>query len=819
MAQSGPQAKVAARRLARGRAAAAIRPHLKAAASRIMHGRAAAAIRPHLKAAASRIMRGRAAAVIRLHLKAAASRIMHGRAMAVISLMVLLTSAAQGDHFYQGDRFYQGDPPYQGDRPWLDPRRSPDERATLAVAAMTLDEKIDLLHGPMALPWIAHDGTHVGVPSAAILGAGFVRGVPRLGIPALYETDASLGVANPNGIRPGDVATALPATLALASTFDPSLAYRAGALVGAEARAKGFNVLLGGGMNLARDPRNGRNFEYLGEDPWLAGLLAGEAVRGTQDQHVISTVKHFALNANETNRQFLDARIDRTALRESDLLAFEIAIEQGRPGAVMCAYNRVNADYACGNRWLLIDVLKGDWQFPGWVMSDWGAVHSVQDAVNGLDQESGQQLDKAVFFDVPLQGAVADGSVPAARIDDMVRRILRSMFAIGVVDQPPVKEDIDYAAHGSLALEIARKGIVLLKNDGNLLPLVRGSKKIAVIGGFANSGVLSGGGSAQVIPSNGAYARVPMGGATPHWGDQVFDPSAPLNTIQKASPQSIVSYDAGTFPARAAALAARSDIAIVFVTRHEMEGSDVPNLDLPEGQDALINTVAASNPHTIVVLETGNPVAMPWIDRVPVVLATWYPGQEGGQAIADILFGVVNPSGRLPITFPRDASDLVRPALPNLGSEPNAPVHVDYSEGADIGYRWYSAHGLTPLFAFGYGLSYTHFEYGGVKVSGGTRLRVKFDVRNVGAAKGADVPQVYLTSAAGQRVLRLIGFQRVELEPGESRTVSITADPRLLGYFDEERRRWRVRPGIYTLRVGRSAAELLMGGEAGIHGI
>jgi beta-glucosidase len=264
---------------------------------------------------------------------------MPGCAAALALLMMSVAGAAQQDH------------------PWLDARRSADERATLVVAAMTLDEKIALLHGTMALPWAARDGTQVSVAADAILSAGYVPGVRRLGIPALYETDASLGVANPNGIRPGDVATALPAGLALASTFDPTLAYRAGAMVGSEASAKGFNVLLGGGMNLARDPRNGRNFEYLGEDPWLAGLLAGEEVRGTQDQHVISTVKHFALIANETNRQTLDARIDRPALRESDLLAFEIAIEHGHPGSVMCAYNRVYADYACSNRCLLFDVL------------------------------------------------------------------------------------------------------------------------------------------------------------------------------------------------------------------------------------------------------------------------------------------------------------------------------------------------------------------------------------------------------------------------------------------------------------------------------
>lgn len=701
-------------------------------------------------------------------------------------------------------------------QPWMDSRRSPEERARLAVAAMTLEEKIGLLHGPMALPFVGPDGVAVKVPEAAIPAAGFIPGLARLGIPALYETDASVGVANPQGIRPGDVATALPASIALAATFDPTLAYGAGALVGSEAHAKGFNVLLGGGMNLTRDPRNGRNFEYLGEDPWLSGSMAAQEVLGTQSQHVISTLKHFALNANETNRHTVDARIDRSALRESDLLAFEIAVERGHPGSIMCGYNLVNGAHDCGNRWLLIDVLKHDWGYPGWVMSDWGAVHGVADAANGLDQESGQQIDKAVYFDAGLKRAVQRGAIATARIDDMVRRILRSMFVVGVVEHPPVREAIDYAAHARVALDIAHKGMVLLKNEGNLLPLANTTKRIAIIGGFANAGVLSGGGSAQVLPSNGPFLRIPTGGATFNWNDELYDPSSPLEAIQRAAPQSVTTFDSGEFPARAAAVAAAADVALVFVTRFEHEGVDIPDISLPSGQDALIDAVARANPHTIVVLETGNPVAMPWLGHVSGVLAAWYPGQEGGQAIADVLFGAVNPSGKLPLTFPRQSSDFVRPTLPNLGAGPDAPVHVDYTEGADVGYRWYSAHGTAPLFPFGYGLSYTRFDYGSVKVSGGKRLSVQFQVQNTGKIKGADVAQVYLTSAAGQPVLRLVGFQRVELEPGEKRTVTLTADSRLLGRFDERTDRWEVKRGVYRVNLGKSAGELMAGGEAEI---
>jgi beta-glucosidase len=334
----------------------------------------------------------------------------------------------------------------QESRPWMDSKKSPDERANLAIAAMSLEEQLHLLRGSNAITIPIPGAPTSRLPSDAIPGAGYVPGVPRLGIPALYETDASLGIANPLDARPGDVATALPAGLALSSSFDPALAYRAGSMVGAEARAKGFNILLDGGMNLTRDPRNGRNFEYLGEDPWLAGVMAGEEVRGTQDQHVISTLKHFALNANETNRYTLDARVDEPSLRESDLLAFSIAIEHGHPGAIMCAYNKVNGVYACGNDWLLNQVLK----------HDWGAVHATDYALKGLDQQSGEQADRAVWFGDPLKAAVEQALVPVGRIHDMAHRILRSMFAVGIVDTPPVKADIDYKRDGAIASEIAR---------------------------------------------------------------------------------------------------------------------------------------------------------------------------------------------------------------------------------------------------------------------------------------------------------------------------------------------------------------------------
>ena len=616
-------------------------------------------------------------------------------------------------------------------------------------------------------------------------------------------------MTNPLGIRPGDVATAMPAALALAATFSPELAYQSGATIGSEAHSKGFNVLLGGGMNLARDPRAGRNFEYFGEDPLLAGVMAGEAIRGTQDQHVISTAKHFALNANETNRNSLDARIDPAALRESDLLAFQIAIEHGHPGSVMCAYNKINGDYACANSWLLNGVLKKDWGYAGWVMSDWGAVHSEFDALQGLDQESGEQLDRRIFFAQPLTLAVAAHRIPQTRIDDMVYRILRAEFANGLIEHPPAMRPIDYAAHAHLALDVAQAGVVVLKNLSMTLPLRADIKRIAVIGGQAQVGVFSGGGSSQVTPSNGSI-RVPIGGngGMSHYRDALYFAPSPVLALRRALPGASVLYDSGDFPEDAAALAAKSDVALVFVTRHEMEGYDVPNLRLPHGQDALVAAVAAANPRTIVVMETGNPIEMPWLSKIAGLLAAWYPGQEGAQAITDILTGKVNPSGRLPLSFPESEAQLPRPKLPNFGVDEGVAVSVDYTEGADVGYRWYARRGIQPMFSFGFGLSYTTFSYEHFKIEGAATLTIDFDVINTGTRAGADVPQVYLTATPRGSDLRLIGFSRVELQAGERRRIHLSVDRRLLAHYDEDKHLWRMPGGTYGAQLGASATQL-----------
>jgi beta-glucosidase len=700
------------------------------------------------------------------------------------------------------------------DTPWMNPALSPDARADELEAKMDQAQKLSLLHGHFALA--AYYGGFAGDAPPPIPGAigssGFVPGIAALGVPALQETDGGLGVSDAMDEAWNTGATPLPANLALASSFDPALAHATGALAGREAWQRGFNVLLAGGVNLTRDPRGGRNFEYLGEDPYLAGLLDGQVISGIQAQHVIATVKHFALNDKESNRYADNALLGDASARESDLLAFELAIEGGAPASVMCAYNLVNSAYACANAPLLNGVLKGDWHYPGWVMSDWGAVHAVSDALAGLDQESGEEYDASVFFGAPLADAVKNGTVPQARLDDMVHRILRSMFAVGLFDHPPVKTAIDYQADGLGAQHEEEEGLVLLKND-NILPLAKGTERIAVIGGYANAGVLSGGGSSQVIPDVPAQLlpTVFMGeGLAGNHTSAVIDPDAPLAALRDLAPNAQFRFDPGNYPAAAAQAAKWADMVIIFARKWQTESQDVPDLTLPDGQDAMIQAVAEANPHTIVVLETGNPVQMPWLNNVAAVVEAWYPGGNGGHAIANALFGVVNPSGHLPMTFPRDETQLPRPALSGLDAAPGQITSTDYNiEGADVGYRWYAAKGLTPLFPFGYGLSYTSFSFSHLALSNQHSLTASFDVTNTGKLAGAAVPQLYLTTRAGARTARLIGFARITLAPGQSQHVSLTIDPRLLADFDTKANDWHTDAGAYGVALARSATDIV----------
>ncbi|KQY00327.1 MULTISPECIES: glycoside hydrolase family 3 C-terminal domain-containing protein [Massilia] len=691
-------------------------------------------------------------------------------------------------------------------KPWLDRSLSADKRAELAVKAMTREEKLRWVFGYFGTSF-APKGTTP--PKGAIpFSAGFVPGNPRLGLPDLLETDAGLGVATQATPTPRE-RTALPSGLATASTWDTQMAYAGGAMIGSEARLSGFNVMLAGGVNLMRDPRNGRNFEYAGEDPLLAGTMVGHAVKGIESNHVISTVKHYALNDQETGRNEHDVRIDKAAARMSDLLAMQLALEQSDAGSVMCSYNRVFGTYACENDYLLNEVLKKDWGFKGYVMSDWGATHStVQAANNGLDRQSGQEFDKSPYFGGALDEAVKNGYVSEARLDDMATRIVRAMFAKGVVDNPVAQDGkIDFAKDGAVSRATAEEGIVLLKNDNKVLPLSKDVKTIAVIGGHADVGVLSGGGSSQVYPVGGN--AVP--GLEPKvWpGPVVYYPSSPLRHIQALAPNAKVVYDDGTDPARAARVAAQADVALVFATQWIGEANDATSLALPDNQDTLIDNVAGANPRTVVVLETGGPVAMPWVAKIPAVLEAWYPGTSGGEAIARVLFGAVNPSGHLPATFPVSEQQLPRPTLDGDPKQPEQRFTVDYKEGAAIGYKWFDQKGLTPLFPFGHGLSYTTFSYSGLasQVKDG-RLHVRFKVTNTGNVAGKDVPQVYVSPLAAkwEAPKRLAGWDKVALQPGESKEVDVVVEPRILGLFDEKSKTWRIAKGKYKLVLAEDAA-------------
>ena len=494
----------------------------------------------------------------------------------------------------------------------------------------------------------------------------------------------------------------------------------------------------------------------------------------------------------------------------SDLLAMELALEQSDAGSVMCSYNRVNGPYACENSWLLNDVLKRDWGFKGFVMSDWGATHStVAAANNGLDQQSGHEFDKSPYFAGALLEAIKTGAVPQSRLDDMVTRILRTMFAKGVVDNP-VKEGgaIDVAKNNAVSRQTAEEGMVLLKNDNRVLPLAKTVRTIAVIGGHADAGVLAGGGSSLVYPRGGNAVKGLLPATWP--GPVMYHNSSPLRAIQAQAPNAKVVYDDGTDPARAARVAGQADVALVFATQWVGEALDATSLALPDRQDDLIATVAGANARTVVVLENGGPVTMPWLNKVPAVLETWYPGTSGGEAIANVLFGAVNPSGHLPATFPASAQQLPRATVDGDPNQPEMQFAVTYTEGAALGYKWFDLKGHKPLFPFGHGLSYTTFSYSGLssQVKNG-RLHVRFKVTNTGSVAGKDVPQVYVSPAAGAKweaPKRLAGWDKVALQPGESKEVEVAVEPRVLGTFDETSRSWRIGKGKYKLMLAQDAA-------------
>jgi beta-glucosidase len=701
--------------------------------------------------------------------------------------------------------------------PWMNASLSPDERAALVLKQMTLDEKISLLHGtgmiglsPMSPLAVRSNG-----------GAGYVVGVPRLGIPDIQMSDAAYGIRSSG--ENGRYSTALPSNLASAASWDLDAAYEYGALIGRELRAQGFNMSLGGGMNLTREPRNGRTFEYLGEDPILAGEMVGHVMKGLQAQHVIGDIKHYAVNDQESGRNAVNVNIDKRSMMETDLLAFEIGLRESNVAAVMCAYNRVNGDYSCENKYLLTDVLKKDWSFKGFVLSDWQGTHStIKASAAGLDHEEPGEY----FYGDAMKKAVQSGEVPFAELDDHVHRILRSMFACGVVDDPPKKSVVDVAGGFEIARKIEEMSIVLLKNELALLPLDASKlRTIAVIGAHSDVGMISGGGSAQVDPPGGSAIMPPGKGGTT-WQAQIWFPTSPLTAIRAKAPGASVRYDPGTDISSAAALAKTADVAIVFAYQWESEGMDLDSLSLPGNQNDLVEKVAAANPHTIVVLETGGAATMPWADQVSGILEAWYAGSSGARAIANVLFGDVNPCAKLPITFPRSDADLPHTSIvkpPETSTtkdgDPDAwkkiaaglpAFQITYDEGLKVGYKWYDAEHKHVLFPFGYGLSYTTYTYSNLKVTPGRNVRVNFTVTNTGNRAGAEIAQVYaaLPAAAEEPPKRLVGWSKVKLNPGESREVTVEVDQQYLSIFKVDQNRWQLIPGEYEFLVGESSQTL-----------
>jgi beta-glucosidase len=701
------------------------------------------------------------------------------------------------------------------------------QRADWLLSQLTLDEKLQFIES--AYP-------DDKVPGG---GAGYIKGVPRLGIPDLDISDSG------NGSGSGtQKSTTFPAPIATAASWDAKLSYQYGAEIARQLRAQGFSMGLGGGANLAREPRAGRLFEMLGEDPVLAGKLLASRTNGTQSQKVIASVKHFIGNEQETNRMQSNSQIDERTLRELYLLPFEIAVREGDPGSVMSSYNKLNGTFTAENKHLLTNILKEEWGFQGQVESDWGGNHSTVASINaGLDEaEDDHEVSIPWFNPVRVKAALASHAIAQDRLDDMVRRKLYVMIKTGVMDDPPKGgAAIDFEAARKFSQHAEEQSIVLLKNTDHQLPLDhRHIGSIAVIGGHADAAVLTGGGSADPFdPVSGSFSDCSGLSFVKHdgcgwWPNPWLKLDVPiLNAIQGQAPAAKVTF-AGNGDAtapfrpytkaeidRAVELAHHSDVAVVFVTQSAGEDfGDLGSLKLanPDNQNELVAAVAAANPHTVVVVEAGNPVLMPWKDKVSAIVDAWYPGEGGGVAIANILFGNVNPSGKLPFTFPaRDEDTPTWGAAGNLEGDPVYVLQNDpkYSENLDIGYRWYDAKDIKPMFEFGYGLSYTHFAYSNVNVRRGADhvMTVSFDVKNDGSVAGAEVPQVYLKVPDPEEPpQRLVGWEKVSLNPGETKHISIDVSGRMQSVWDEASHQWKFIPAS-EVHVGASSRDIRLTAE------
>jgi beta-glucosidase len=660
------------------------------------------------------------------------------------------------------------------DRPWMNRALPPDQRAKLLVQAMTLDEKVQQIH----MVDVSEQPREVA-------------GIPRLGIETFKITNGPAG-AGPGDSKSAQPATALPSALALSASWDVGLAEDFGTVAGQEVADRPEHLIEAPGVNIARVPRNGRNFEYFGEDPYLSGQLSVREVKGIQAQGTLAEVKHFAANNQENQRKSINVAVDERTLREIYLPAFEATVKQGGVAAVMCAYPKVNGQFGCENTHLLKDILRGEWGFKGFVQSDYTATHStVAAAQAGLDLSM-----KHDFYGDATKAAVQSGQLKESVVDGLLIHRYTPMFKLGFFDNPPQQKPIPAAADGAVARKIATASSVLLKNSQKQLPLVTtGLHSIAVIGPYGKSAHTGGTGSSAVKP---LYTVSPVQGIK--------------NVVGSGVP---VTYNDGSDTAAAAAAATAADVAIVMVGNKDREGADRSSLALGAGQDALISTVAAANPHTVVVLKTGGPVLMPWLSSVPAVLEAWYPGEEDGNAVADLLFGKANPSGHLTMSFPRNEVDT--PAS-TPAQYPGVSGTVHYTEGLQVGYRWYDAQQVKPLFPFGFGLSYTTFSFANLSMpaapDGNGRLAVSLDVTNTGTRAGADVVQVYVSApaSAGEPPKQLKGFAKVQIGAGQTRHVTITLQDRAFSVWSTSGNKWTPVPGAHTVLVGDSSRNLPLKG-------
>jgi beta-glucosidase len=693
-----------------------------------------------------------------------------------------------------------------GAHPWCDASLTPETRASLLLGALTQQEKVGLLAGDELF----------GVAGGADRHTGAENGVPRVGLPPVYYSDG------PVGPRQGK-ATSLPSPMSVAASFDPSVAQRHGAVVGDEAKKKGNDVVFAPTVNIMRTPLGGRTFESFGEETLTHQKMGVAWLKGLQAQGVIGNVKHFALNnqegkgspvsssvpigITEGNRMTVNVVVDERTMREVYLPHFEAAVKEAGVGSVMCSYNRVAGQYACESEELLSRILRRDWGFKGYVLADYLASHGPQSSLNnGLDFEPWPGI---AYGPLPVNALLASGRVSAATLDERIRNVLRTLFAGGFFDRDAYRNDdgqIDAPAHAREAADLEASGITLLKNDGGVLPVTAG-RKVAVIGSDAAK-FKSGGGSSNVAPSSVTTA---------------------LDGIRARFGADRVVYDDGSDAERAVSVAKAADVAVVVAADVSTEGADRPCLGLNCGandqldRDALIAAVAAAQPKTVAVLMTGGPVLTPWRDAVAGLVEAWYPGQEGGTAIARVLAGDVDPGGRLPVTFPKSEADL--PTAGDPEKYPGTTETVKYKEGVLVGYRWFDAQKLEPAYAFGHGLSYTSFAMRDLRAAPAAgkptpmttpQYDVSVAVKNTGSRPGIAVPQLYLTKPAPAGIVQpprqLAAFGKVALKPGETKRVTLTLTDRSFSFWDANEHAWRIQPGCYGVHVGSSSRDLPLTG-------